>query len=70
VLYIPFNGKVPCHLFALSDINLDGKVDMEDLRYITADWLESGMGLLGDIHVDNKINLLDLAVMASEWTGQ
>jgi hypothetical protein len=69
VLYIPLNGKVSCHIFTVSDINLDGAVDMEDLRYITADWLEFGTGLLGDINADNKVNLLDLAVMASEWAG-
>ena len=50
------------------DINQDGKVNIEDLAIMAANWGNSGATYAqGDINGDGVVNINDLAIMANDW---
>jgi len=52
------------------DLNLDGKVDYDDLKIMTEIWLKTGCSV-ADIYpalnVDNIVDFKDLAVLSTNW---
>jgi hypothetical protein len=50
------------------DFNRDGRVDWQDLKTLTGDWLKSGS--LNDLNADGQIDLRDLDVLGQNWTGK
>ena len=53
---------------APGDFNRDGRVDWQDLKTLTGDWLKSGS--LNDLTADGQMDLRDLDVMGQNWTGK
>ncbi len=55
------------------DINNDGSVDLEDLKLLTDQWLQSPGVPSADIAPpltgDGEVNMLDFALLAENWTG-
>ncbi|MEN6383960.1 MAG: discoidin domain-containing protein [Phycisphaerales bacterium] len=49
------------------DINDDGVVDMRDIRMMSSQWLQMGLGLSGDIVNDQIVNFEDFAELAMQW---
>ena len=50
------------------DANLDGKVNVDDLRIVALNWLQSGKAWTsGDFSGDGNVNLTDVAIMAGNW---
>ena len=57
-----------CRYALAGDINDDCRVDLEDVRLMAEDWLQSGS--LADIYPPEKddiVNLWDFAMMAASW---
>ena len=52
-----------------SDLNLDGRVDLNDLKLWSQDWLKPGSGLGGDINGDNKVDFGDFSILGENWSG-
>src|ERR1022692_947297 len=50
------------------DLNLDGRVDLNDLKLWSQDWLKLGSGLGGDINGDNKVDFGDFGIFGDNWT--
>ncbi len=51
------------------DLNLDGRVDLNDLKLWSQDWLKLGSGLGGDINGDNKVDFGDFSILGDNWSG-
>ncbi len=51
------------------DLNLDGLVDLNDLKLWSQDWLKLGSGLGGDINGDSKVNFGDFSNLGDNWSG-
>lgn len=51
------------------DLNLDGRVDLNDLKLWSQDWLRLGSGLGGDINGDNKVDFGDFSTLGENWSG-
>ena len=50
------------------DLNQDGRVDLNDLKLWSQDWLKQGGGLGGDINGDNTVNFGDFSIFGDSWT--
>lgn len=48
------------------DMNLDGKVDVQDLSYLLSKWRTSDS--TADINKDGRVNISDLSILLSNWT--
>jgi hypothetical protein len=50
------------------DFNRDGRVDWQDLKTLTGDWLKSSSP--NDLTSDGQVDLHDLDVLGQNWTGK
>jgi hypothetical protein len=50
------------------DLNLDGKVDLLDLKLLSQDWLKQQSGLSGDLDSNNKVDFNDFGIMGDNWS--
>ncbi|MDR3457392.1 MAG: aryl-sulfate sulfotransferase [Verrucomicrobiae bacterium] len=50
------------------DLNLDGRVDLLDLKLITADWLKLAGGLSPDLDGSGRVDLNDFSIFGDNWT--
>ncbi len=55
-----------------ADLNVDCKVDLADLRYLAANWMQTGCVIptwcgLADINHDGTADMADLSVIISHW---
>lgn len=50
-----------------ADINLDGKVDLNDYSLLVGNFFKIGTGLVGDINLDGKVNILDYSLLVTQF---
>jgi chitodextrinase len=55
-------------IFAIGDINRDGKVDVFDLSSMLANWGRTGVNV-ADLNADSVVNVFDLSILLGRWTG-
>lgn len=63
----PFSISYSAELFLAADLNLDGKVDSEDIGLIFIDW--GGWQERSDLNNDGTIDGFDLGILMTQWTG-
>jgi len=51
------------------DLNLDGRVDLLDLKLMSGDWLKQQGGLNSDLDGNGKVDFNDLGIMGDNWSG-
>ena len=58
-------------LFQVSpgDYNLDGRVDLLDLKLLTGDWLKQQSGPSTDLDGDGKVDFSDFGIFGENWSG-
>ena len=61
-------ATVAAHVFATSDINQDGKVNVFDLSVLLSNWNATGTNA-SDLNGDGVVNIFDLSALLSAWTG-
>ncbi len=49
------------------DFNCDGRIDTEDLKFLTSGWQTGGTHMIKDLFKDGSIDFRDLAVFADSW---
>ena len=51
------------------DLNQDGKVDLLDLKLMSADWRKVQSGLSTDLNADGKVDFKDFGIMGDNWSA-
>ena len=51
------------------DLNQDGKVDLLDLKLMTADWRKVQAGLASDLNADGTVDFKDLGILGDNWSA-
>jgi len=54
---------------ATGDLNEDGKVDLLDLKILSAAWRKQQTGLSSDLNADGKVDFKDFGVLGDNWSG-
>jgi hypothetical protein len=54
---------------ASGDFNLDGKVDLLDLKTLTGDWLKQQGGLSTDLDGSGRVDFKDFGILGESWSG-
>ena len=54
---------------AAGDLNLDGRVDLLDLRVMTGNWLKEGVGVTGDLDGSGRVEFRDFGILGEGWSG-
>ncbi len=50
-----------------SNLNVVGRVDLQDFEILARQWLSTQKPLFADLNNDQQINLLDLTILADHW---
>jgi len=61
----PTTSRVPL----VGDINGDGKVGCQDFQFLSAEWGDTGTGLLADFNGDGVVDAQDFARFSFYFTG-
>jgi hypothetical protein len=64
-----FLDNVSLFQVAPGDLNLDGRVDLLDLKSLAGDWLKAQSGLSTDLDGNGKIDLSDFGIFGENWSG-
>ena len=51
------------------DINLDGRVDLLDLKMLSNDWLKQSGSLGGDLNGSGNVDFNDFSILGENWSG-
>jgi len=51
------------------DLNLDGRVDLLDLKLMSADWLKQQAGLGTDLDGSGRVDFNDFSLLGDNWTS-
>ena len=51
------------------DLNLDGRVDLLDLKTLSADWLKQQAGLSTDLDGSGKVDFKDFGILGENWSS-
>jgi hypothetical protein len=63
-----FLDNVSLYYCAPGDFNSDGRVDLLDLKLLTADWLKQQNGLNTDLDGSGRVDLNDFGIFGDNWT--
>jgi len=55
---------------AAGDFNLDRKVDVQDLKVMTSDWLKKQNGLTPDLDANGQVDFNDFSILGADWRGE
>lgn len=61
------NARAAVDYFAISDFDMDGDVDEDDLAVFSSQWLETGVDLEADLYADEHVDLADFSIFAKDW---
>ena len=51
------------------DFNMDGRVDLLDLKVLTGEWRKQQTGLAADLDADGKVGFKDFGALGDNWSG-
>jgi hypothetical protein len=54
---------------APGDMNMDGKVDLLDLKLMTGEWRKQQTNLSSDLNGDGKVDFKDFGIVGDNWSG-
>ena len=54
---------------APGDMNMDGKVDLLDLKLMAGEWRKPQAGLSSDLQGDGKVDFKDFGIVGDNWSG-
>ena len=52
------------------DLNLDGRVDLLDLKALSQDWLKQSSGLSTDLDGNGQVDFNDFGILGDNWSSQ
>ena len=51
------------------DLNMDGKVDLLDLKLMGTDWRKQQSGLTSDVDGNGKVDFADFGILGDNWSA-